>query len=127
LKNKIGAYIDKGNLFCQIVDVRLVNVDMPVPEKEIADVAPGYLVVLKVNAYPKRSFMAQVKTISPVTVEGSQERMVVIRSELENAGGLLMAGMTGVGKILCGKRMLGELVSRRAIRWLRTEFWEYLP
>jgi hypothetical protein len=35
--------------------------------------------------------------------------------------------MTGVGKILCGKRMIAELLSRRAIRWLRTEFWEYLP
>ena len=127
LKNRIGEYLVKGTLLCQIVDTRLVNVDIPVPEKEIADVAPGYPIILKVNAFPKLPFMARVKTISPVTVEGDLERKVVIRGELTNAGGQLKEGMTGVAKILCGKRLIGELVTRRAIRWLRTEFWEYLP
>jgi multidrug resistance efflux pump len=127
LKNKIGEYIDKGSSFCQIVDTKRVIVDMPVPEKEIGDVALGYPMVLKIRTYPKRSFMAQVKTISPVAVEGSQQRQVVVRGELVNTDGALKAGMTGAGKILCGKRMIGELVTRRLIRWLRTEFWEYLP
>lgn len=127
LKNRIGEYVEKGTQLCQIVDARSVNVDIPVPEKEIADVAAGYPIILKVNAFPKQSFMARVKSISPVTVEGVLERQVVIRGELANADGRLKAGMTGVAKILCGKRMIGELVTRRAIRWLRTEFWEYLP
>lgn len=127
LKNKIGEYIDKGTSFCQIVDTQRVIVDMPVPEKEIGDVALGYPIVLKVRTYPKRSFMAQVRKISPVAVEASQEREVVVRGELDNTDGALKAGMTGAGKILCGKRMIGELVTRRFIRWLRTEFWEYLP
>lgn len=127
LKNRIGEYIEKGKLLCQIVDVRQVNIDIPVPEKEIADVAPGALIVLKVNAFPRESFMAQVKTISPITIEGAQERRVVIRGELANTDGRMKAGMTGVAKILCGRRMIGELVTRRIIRWLRTEFWEYLP
>jgi hypothetical protein len=35
--------------------------------------------------------------------------------------------MTGAAKVLCGKRMIGELITRRFIRWLRTEFWQYLP
>jgi multidrug resistance efflux pump len=127
LKNRLGEYVEKGTPLCQIVDARLVNVDIPVPEKEIADVAPGYPIILKVNAFAKQSFMARVKTISPVAVEGALERKIVIRGELANADGQLKAGMTGVAKILCGKRMIGELVTRRAIRWLRTEFWEYLP
>jgi putative peptide zinc metalloprotease protein len=127
LKNRIGEYIEKGKLLCQVVDVRQVNVDIPVPEKEIADIAPGLLIILKVNAFPKESFMARVKTISPVTVEGALERRVVIRGELANTDGRMKAGMTGVAKILCGRRLIGELVTRRIIRWLRTEFWEYLP
>jgi putative peptide zinc metalloprotease protein len=127
LKNKIGAYVEKGNLFCQIVDVRVVVIDMPVPEKEIADVTIGYPIIVKVSAYPKQLFMAQVKNISPLAVPAGQERKVAIRGELVNADGTLKAGMTGVAKILCGKRMIGELVTRRIIRWLRTEFWEYLP
>jgi hypothetical protein len=35
--------------------------------------------------------------------------------------------MTGVGKILGGKRPIFEIASRRITRWIRTEFWEYLP
>jgi HlyD family secretion protein len=127
LKNKIGKYIEKGSPFCEIVDVSLVRVDMPIPEKEIEDVTPGYPIVLRVNAFPKLSFIAEVKTISPIAVQGSQQRTVVVKGVLENRDGSLKAGMTGVGKILCGKRMIGELVTRRFVRWLRTEFWEYLP
>ncbi len=127
LKNKIGKFIAKGNPFCEIVDDRLVNVDMPVPENEIGDVSPGFTIVLKVRTYPQRLFIARVKTISPVAVEGGLQRTVIVRGELENSDGALKSGMTGVGKILCGQRMIIELVSRRAIRWLRTEFWEFLP
>jgi multidrug efflux pump subunit AcrA (membrane-fusion protein) len=127
LKNKIGAYIDKGDQFCEIADTKRVIVDMPIPEKEIGDVFPGYPIVLKVRTYPNRAFVAQVKTISPVAVEAEQERTVVVRGELMNEDGALKSGMTGVGKIFCGRRLIIELVSRRLIRWLRTEFWEYLP
>ena len=127
LRNKIGAYIERGSLFCTVVDIRQAIIDMPVPEKEIADVAIGYPIVVKVSAYPKSQFMAQVKSISPVAVAAGQERRVVIRGELANADDTLKSGMTGAAKILCGRRMVAELVTRRVIRWLRTEFWQYLP
>jgi putative peptide zinc metalloprotease protein len=127
LKNKIGAYFDKGDQFCEIADTKHVIVDMPIPEKEIGDVLPGYPLVLKVRTYPNRVFQALVKTISPVALEAEQERTVVVRGELMNEDGALKSGMTGVGKILCGRRLIVELATRRLIRWLRTEFWEYLP
>jgi putative peptide zinc metalloprotease protein len=127
LKNKIGEYLDKGVLFCEIVSEGVVIVEMPVPEKEIADVRLGYPITIKVRGYPSRSFEAHVKSIAPVALETNSERKVTVQGELPNPDGVLKSGMTGVGKILCGKRMIGELMSRRAIRWLRTEFWEYLP
>jgi multidrug resistance efflux pump len=127
LKNKIGKYIEKGSFFCEIVDVRHVIVDLPIPEKEIKDVSPGFPIVLRVNAFPKQSFVARVQSIAPVAIEGGLQRMVPVKGMLENPDGSLKAGMSGVGKILCGKRMIGELLTRRLVRWLRTEFWEYLP
>jgi putative peptide zinc metalloprotease protein len=127
LKNKIGEYLDKGVLFCEIVSEGVVIVEMPVPEKEIADVRLGYPITIKVRGYPSRSFEARVKSIAPVALETKGVRQVTVQGELPNPDGVLKSGMTGVGKILCGKRMIAELLSRRAIRWLRTEFWEYLP
>jgi len=127
LPNRVGEYIRKGDLFCEIVNLGTMVVDMPVPEKEIADVRCGYPITLKVRGYPKLYFEGRVASISPVAVESGPERRVLVKSELLNDNGLLKSGMTGVGKILCGKRMIAELLTRRAVRWLRTEFWEYLP
>ena|GEM_PF-361522 len=127
LKNRIGEYVRKGDAFCRIVDMRLVRVDLPIEEKEIADVQVDYPIVLKVRGYPKRSFEARVKAIAPVAQAGGTVRRIIVQGELENSEGILRPGMTGVGKILCGKRPIAELVSRRAVRWIRTEFWQYLP
>jgi putative peptide zinc metalloprotease protein len=127
LKNRIGEYMREGSVFCDVVSAGSVIIDMPVPEKEIADVKPGFPIVLKVRGYPRLTFQAEVKSISPVAVEEGLERMVLVQGELANSDGTLRAGMTGVGKILCGERMIGELLTRRLVRWLRTEFWEYLP
>jgi hypothetical protein len=62
-----------------------------------------------------------------VAATNGSERIVIVQGQLENPDGSLKAGMTGVGKIQCGERMIFEILSRRMIRWLRTEFWEYLP
>ena len=127
LKNRIGEFLDKGSKFCDIVSEGTVIVEMPIPEKEIADVRLGYPIVLKVRGYPRESFYAVIKSIAPVAVEADLERRVVVQGELQNTDGKLKQGMTGIGKILCGKRPVAQLLTRRLIRWLRTEFWEYIP
>ncbi len=127
LANRIGEYLDKGDVFCEIVSEGTMVIDMPVPEKEIGDVKLGFPIILKVRGYPRRSYEAHVKSIAPVALANGSIQYVLVQGELKNPDGSLKAGMTGVGKIFCGKRMIIELLTRRAIRWLRTEFWEYLP
>jgi putative peptide zinc metalloprotease protein len=127
LHNRIGDFLDKGSIFCEIVSNGMMIVEMPVPEKEIGDVRLGFPITIKVRGYPRRWYEARVRSIAPVAAANGSERIVIVRGELPNPDGSLKAGMTGVGKILCGKRSIYEIASRRAIRWLRTEFWEYLP
>jgi multidrug resistance efflux pump len=127
LHNRIGDYLDKGDIFCEIVSEGTVIVEMPVPEKEIGDVRLGLPITIKVRGYPRRWYEARVRDIAPVAAASGSERTVVVHGELKNSDGSLKAGMTGVGKILCGKRTIFEIATHRAIRWLRTEFWEYLP
>ncbi len=127
LRNRTGEYLKKGDFFCEIVNPDLMIIEMPVPEKEIADVRVGQPITLKVRGFSHRSFEGKVASISPVAIESGMERRVLVQSVLSNSDQTLKAGMTGVGKILCGKRMIAYLVTRRATRWLRTEFWEYLP
>jgi putative peptide zinc metalloprotease protein len=127
LQNRIGDFLDQGDLFCEIVNDDIVLIEMPVPEKEIGDVRIGLPITLKLRSYPSRRYEAHVKRIAPVAAAGGIERTVIILGELKNIDGSVKAGMTGVGKILGGKRPIFEIASRRAIRWIRTEFWEYLP
>ncbi len=127
LHNRIGDFLDKGNVFCEIVSNSTMIVEMPVPEKEIGDIHLGYPITIKVRGYPRRWYEAHVRSIAPVATSGGNQKTVTVQGELPNPDGSLRAGMTGVGKIRCGKRSIYEIASRRAIRWLRTEFWEYLP
>ncbi|MBN2319284.1 MAG: efflux RND transporter periplasmic adaptor subunit [Acidobacteria bacterium] len=127
LPNRIGEYLDKGDLFCEIVSEGIVTIEMPVPEKEIGDVQLGFPIRMKVRGFPRKWFEAKVQSIAPVTGANGSDRSVIVRGELENRDGTLKSGMTGVGKILCGKQMIIQIASRRIIRWFRTEFWEYLP
>jgi multidrug resistance efflux pump len=127
LHNRIGDFLDKGKIFCEIVSNGTMVIEMPVPEKEIGDVKLGFPITVKVRGYPRRWYQARVREIAPVAAVSGSERIVVVQGELPNEDGSLKAGMTGVGKILCGERTIFEIAFRRAIRWLRTEFWEYLP
>jgi putative peptide zinc metalloprotease protein len=127
LKNRIGDFLDKGDALCEIVSEGTVIVEMPIPEKEIGDVREGLPITLKVRGYPRSWYEARVKSIAPVAAASGEVRTVIVQGELRNSDESLRTGMTGVGKILCGKRTIFEIASRRAIRWIRTEFWEYLP
>ncbi len=127
LKNRTGDFLDKGDRFCEVVSDGSVLIEIPVPEKEIGDVELGFPITVKVRGYPKRWYKAHVRYIAPVATVNGTERIVMVQGELANSDGSLKAGMTGVGKILCGKRTILEIASRRMIRWIRTEFWEYLP
>jgi putative peptide zinc metalloprotease protein len=127
LQNRVGDFLDKGDVFCEIVSDGTVIIEMPVPEKEIGEVKVGFPITIKVRGYPNRWYEARVRNIAPVAEVSGPERTVMVQGELNNPDGSLKAGMTGVGKILCGKRPIFKIASRRAVRWLRTEFWEYLP
>lgn len=127
LRNRIGDFLDQGDPLCEVVSDGRVIVELPVPEKEIGDVRLGSPIRIKVRAYPQRWYEARVRSVEPVAAVDGLVRTVVVRGELDNRDRSLRPGMTGVGKILCGKRPIFEIATRRAVRWLRTEFWEYLP
>jgi hypothetical protein len=52
---------------------------------------------------------------------------VEVRTTLDNLDGALRPEMTGVAKIYAGRRLVFQLMSRRIVRWFRTEFWDLLP
>lgn len=124
---KLNQHLDPGDELCRIVDVSRVTVEMLVPEKELTDVRPGNPVWMKARSLPSVDLHGRVDFIAPVAQAVNGQQMVVVRSELQNDDSLLKPEMTGVAKIYCGNRRIVNLITRRLVRWVRTEFWDLLP
>jgi multidrug resistance efflux pump len=122
-QEKLGEFLEEGDLVCEIVDDDQVVIEMPVPEKEIDAIQVDYPVKFKVRGYPHRSFQAQVTEIAPVATEGEKTSTILVRATLDNRDHLLKPGMTGVAKIYCGRTVVSHVLVRDLIRFIRTEFW----
>ncbi|MBZ5535107.1 MAG: efflux RND transporter periplasmic adaptor subunit [Acidobacteriia bacterium] len=126
LKQQEKAYLEQGDVICQVANTQKVLTEIPVPEKEVGDVKIGFYVRLKANAYPSKEFDGKVTQISDIAdPQDKNGRILMVRSEINNPDLLLKPEMTGYAKIYCGKRTIGELVSRRLVRFIRTEFWSW--
>jgi len=127
VERKLNQHLSPGDELTRIVDMARVIVEMQVPEKELADVRPGNPVWMKARSLPHVDLQGRVDFIAPVAQAVNGQQMVIVRSELQNDDLLLKPDMTGVAKIYCGDRRIGDLMTRRMVRWIRTEFWDLLP
>ena len=127
VERKLNQHLSPGDELCRIVDMARVIIEMQVPEKEMADVRPGNAVFMKARSLPAVDLQGRVDFIAPVAQAVNGQQMVVVRSELQNDDLLLKPDMTGVARIYCGDRRIADLITRRMVRWVRTEFWYLLP
>jgi len=125
LREKTGEQINKGDLIARVFD--RTTAEIIVPEKEIADVAPGQRVVLKARAYPDRALDGRVKAIAPAADDDTDLGRKVFRVtiDIERNSQLLKPEMTGTAKIFCGSRSIWGVMTRRIERYLRVEFWSW--
>ncbi len=119
----VGRYVERGDSLLLLADLSTMQLEIPVPEKEVADVRLGADVQFKSRSLPGRTYAGKVVAVAPAAEAGAHQRTVLVRSELDNRDGTLRPGTTGFAKILCGPRPLGNILSRRVVRMLRTEFW----
>jgi putative peptide zinc metalloprotease protein len=119
----VGRYVERGDSLLQLADLATMQLEIPVPEKEVADVQLGASVHFKSRGLPGRTYAGSVVAIAPAAEAGRRQRTVLVTSELDNRDATLRAGTTGFAKIYCGERHLGSILWRRVVRSLRTEFW----
>ena len=125
-QEKIGEFLEEGDFVCEIDDDERVVIEMPVPEKEIDTIEMGQPVKFKVRGYPHLSFRAEVTEIAPVAARGeagNDVATILVRASVDNEDRLLKPGMTGIAKIYSGWTVVGHVLTRDIIRFIRTEFW----
>lgn len=86
-----GSLVQPGTEIASLDDISSVYVDFPVPEAQLARLAPGQRLIGRSNAYPGREFEGRVSVvdsrIDPVT------RAVTVRGEFPNPDRALRPGM----------------------------------
>ena len=86
-----GALVTPGAVIATLDDIARVYVDFPVPETELAGVAPGQALTGSAGAWPGRSFDGTVSAVSARLDTGS--RAMTVRGDFANPERLLKPGM----------------------------------
>jgi membrane fusion protein, heavy metal efflux system len=88
---------DSGDALYTIADLSTMWLKAQIFEQDIAQVRIGQEIEARVSAVPDRIFKARINTIN--SASDLTTRRVVVRSEIENADGLLKAEMFAMFKI----------------------------
>jgi Multidrug resistance efflux pump len=127
LERKLNENLAAGQELCRIIDYTRVSLEMQVPQKEMADVGHGFPVSMTPSSFPSMNLEGRVDFIAPVAQTVNGQQMVVVKSEIPNDEMLLKPDMTGFAHIHVGSRRIVDVMTRRLVRWIRTEFWYILP
>ena len=86
-----GAYLNSGAMIVTLQQVDPVFVDFHLPQKNLADIKVGQKVVIKLDAFPGKTFEGELSAINP-KVDGDT-RNVQIEAKVGNPDKLLSPGM----------------------------------
>ena len=123
LKEKVGQYIAEGALICEVEDAATLEVIISMNEDQAAKLRSGQHVRLKARSLPFELFEVQVDRIAPRAVAGDVQNAVNVYCRLDDPEGKLRSGMTGHARIVCGRDSAASLLTKKVLRFIRTEFW----
>jgi multidrug resistance efflux pump len=127
LRERIGEYMEPGDLIAEVYALDTVTAEIAVPERDIGEVRVGQPGGARLRAYPDRDLEGRVTAIAAAAVELERQRTRIVKAtiELPNPAGLIKPSMTGYARIHCGKRRALDVLTRELRRFLRVEFWSW--
>jgi GAF domain-containing protein len=122
-EERIGMHLDAGDLVVALGRTDTLELDLGVEQREIARVAAGQRVLVRVDALPQRTFEGRVTFVGQVPAEARGTVTYPVRAGVANTGGLLRPGMAAHAKVLTGSMSVAGRVLRGPVRWLRLVWW----
>jgi cobalt-zinc-cadmium efflux system membrane fusion protein len=107
-----------------IADLSRVWVMCDVYENDLPRARVGGLARIRLNAYPDRVFTGRIGNISPLLE--SATRTAKVRVELDNAGGIMRAGMFAVAELEASSEQTRPAVPATAIVQLHDCDWVFV-
>jgi GAF domain-containing protein/multidrug resistance efflux pump len=119
----VGSRAAAGTPVLWLGDPDWIELELLVPQVNVAMVLPGDRVRARVNAYPGVTFSGRVASVAPAAQPGPGNPTFAVRAVLDNRDGMLLPGMTANARVSTRSRALGTVLFRRPARWLRMTFW----
>ena len=108
-----GEKISPDNKLFEVVDLRVMEMEAPVPTQDIASIKIGQPVQLKIEGVAQM-VSGKVSRINPGTVAGSRSIMTYI--QIANQDGALRAGMFGEAQLVIAQKSGVLIVPQTAVR-----------
>ena len=125
LAEREGAWLEAGDVFCQVSTLDTLRVEVGISEADIARVRPGQTIRLKVLGFPDRQFRGRVTEVGwqGEATEAGRPTVFKVVGRVANPGILLRSGMTGRARVDVGRDTLLSRALRGTWRWLRMSFY----
>ena len=111
---KAGERVAVDARVISLVDLSRLQLEAAVPAAEIGKVRIGQKLEFRVDGFGERPFVGRIERINPTTVAGS--RSINVYAVIDNADGLLRAGMFAQGAASLERIADGLLVPASAVR-----------
>lgn len=114
-----GEKISADNRLLDVVDLRLLEMEAPVPTQDIAKIKLGQTVQLKIEGVTG-TVVGKVSRINPATTTGSRSIMAYIQvanAEGTQGNGQLRAGMFGEAQLVVEKKSDVLSIPQSAVRY----------
>jgi GAF domain-containing protein len=122
-EEKIGARLDAGDLVVTVGRTDTLELEFGVDQRDIARIAPGQEVRLRVDALPQRTFSGRVSSIGRLPLEGADAVRFPVRALVPNPDGVLRPGMAAHARVLTAPASAAGRVLRGPIRQARLLWW----
>ena len=123
LKEKTGQYIHEGELIGVIEEPFGSDIEITLAEQDISRIQVGQTVVLKARALPFEKFSTKIMRIAPAAAQGDVQSSIIVYCPSGELSAQLRPGMTGFARVYSGRGPIGEVLLKKVLRFVRTEFW----
>lgn len=117
-----GEKISPDNRLFDMLDLRLLEMEAPVPTQDIASIRIGQQVQIKIEGVAQ-AITGKVSRINPATTAGSRSVMTYI--QVANPDALLRAGMFGEAQLVMEKKSDVPYIPLTAVRYDEAKAYVY--
>ncbi len=123
IRQSLGAPVKQGEVLFEIAADTGYLVQLYVDERDITAIAPGQTGSLKLTSLPDDTLTFTITHVTPVSEVRDGRNCFRVEASLDGEGLSVRPGMTGSGRILAGRHLLGWIWFHDIWHWLRLTLW----